>query len=382
MDDNKDFYAILGVERDVSPEELKKAFRRKALELHPDRNRDRADAEEQFKRLNEAYSVLSDPDKRARYDRFGVEGVSGNGGYGHVDPSVFQDIFGGGFGGLEDLFASVFGGGEMFGGGRNASSGARGGADLRYALEIDFKEAVFGTEVKLRLPRRETCKTCSGGGAAPGGLATCRTCRGAGRVASRMGFMQIAQTCPRCGGRGQTVERPCADCGGAGRVQSERTVAVRVPAGIDDGMRLRVAGEGDGGVMGGPPGDLYVDVAVRPHEAFVRDGADVHSELRVSFSDLALGGSFDVETVHGAETVDLPAGTEPGSEMRLKGKGVPRLGRRGQGDHVLHVVAKAPKKLGADERKLWEALRVLERGGTNGADKSILDRVKELIGGE
>jgi len=164
MDDNKDFYAILGVERDVSPEELKKAFRRKALELHPDRNRDRADAEEQFKRLNEAYSVLSDPDKRARYDRFGVEGVSGNGGYGHVDPSVFQDIFGGGFGGLEDLFASVFGGGEMFGGGRNASSGARGGADLRYALEIDFKEAVFGTEVKLRLPRRETCKTCGGGG--------------------------------------------------------------------------------------------------------------------------------------------------------------------------------------------------------------------------
>lgn len=380
---HQDYYDILGVARDVSPEDLKKAYRRKAMDLHPDRNPDRHDAEEQFKRLNEAYSVLADPKRRAIYDQYGPEGLSATGGGGAgpfgADPSIFSDVFGGaGAGGLEDLFAQFFGG-SVFGGG-GGGRGPRQGSDLRYELQIDFREAAFGTEVKLRIPRTESCGNCSGSGAEGGALSTCRTCRGAGRVAARMGFVQIAQPCPTCGGRGQTIDKPCHECRGAGRVQVERTVTVRVPAGVDDGTRLRVAGEGDGGALGGPPGDLYVDIGVRPDPKLVRNGADVHSELVVSFADLVLGGSFSVETLHGEESVEVPAGSEYGTELKLRGKGIARLGRRGHGDHVLHVVARTPKKLSAEQRAAWEAVRA----GTKpeAEEKGLFDRVKDFISGE
>ncbi len=382
--DGRDYYEILGVSREATPEELKKAYRKRAMDLHPDRNPDRHDAEEQFKVLNQAYSVLSDPDKRARYDQFGEAGLGGAAGQGPfgADPSVFSDLFGqGGMGGLEDLFASFFGPGVFGGAGGGRADGPRQGQDLRYQLDVDFRDAAFGTEVKLRVPRRETCPRCTGSGAQPGGLTTCRTCRGQGRVAARMGFMQIAQTCPHCQGRGRVVEKPCPDCSGAGRIQTERTVKVKIPAGVEDGTRLRVAGEGDGGANGGPAGNLYVDIQVRPHEKFQRDGADVHAVLELTFADLVLGGTFPAETLHGPEEVEVAAGTEPGAEVRLRGKGIPRLGRRGQGDHILHVLARPPKKLTSEERKLWEQLRAL-RTGEAAEEKGLFDKVKDFLGGD
>ncbi len=377
----RDFYDVLGVSREASQDEIKKAYRKRALDLHPDRNPDRHDAEEHFKELTEAYAVLGDPQKRARYDQFGPEGVGGGPGPFGADPSIFNDVFGGagGLGGLESLFEQFFGAGVF--GGAASSNGPRAGANQGYELQIEFEEAAFGTEVKIRLPRTESCPGCSGSGAASGGLVTCRTCRGSGRVAARMGFMQIAQTCPTCAGRGRTIDKPCAECHGAARIQTERTVKVRVPAGVDEGTRLRIAGEGHGGALGGPPGDLFVDITVKPHARFVRHGVDVHAELAVGLPDLALGGTFAVSTLHGEETVELPAGTEPGHEIRLKGKGVVRLGRRGHGDHVLHVVAHPPRKLSAEQRAHWEALRRLQ-SPDDVQGKGLFERVKDFLGGD
>lgn len=378
-----DYYAVLGVSRDATAEELKKAYRKRALELHPDRNPDRADAEEQFKRLTEAYSVLGDADKRERYDRYGAAGLGGAGGAGPfgADPSIFTDVFGqGGFGGLDDLFAQLFGG--AFGArGGGSPGGPRAGADLRYELQIELKETATGTEVKLRVPRTESCPRCSGSGAEGGATSTCRTCRGQGRVISRMGFMQVAQSCPTCGGVGRTIDRRCEECRGNGRIQTEKTVKVRVPPGVDDGTRLRVAGEGHGGQFGGPAGDLYVDIAIKPDERFVRDGADLHSEVDVSFPDLVLGRTVTVATIHGTSEVEIPPGTEPGAQVRLDGQGLPRLGRRGQGDHVLHVVARPPRKLSADERTLWEQLRELHAARRRDDEKGLFDKVKDFLGG-
>lgn len=383
---SKDYYEILGVSRDASQEEVKKAYRLLALKFHPDRNPDAGDAEERFKEAAEAYSVLGDPEKRARYDRFGEAAFNGGP---RVDPSIFEDIFGaGGFGGLEDLFASMFGGG-FAGGGRGRSHGRRG-ADLRYRLEIDFEEAARGTEVKMRIPRSEACPACQGSGAAPGGVATCPGCGGRGQVAYSHGFVQIARTCPQCRGRGRIVRQPCEECHGQGRIRAERTVKVRVPAGVDDGMRLRVAQEGEGGDEGGPSGDLYVDISVREHERFVRQGADVHSELVVGFPDLVLGGTFEVETLDGPKKVEIPSGTLPGATARLKGEGVPHLDRGGRGDHIVHLEARPPRKPSAEEKQLWRRLREiqeeaggaeqhLEAGGREG--RSLFERLKEFING-
>ncbi|MBP7147173.1 MAG: molecular chaperone DnaJ [Acidobacteria bacterium] len=371
----KNYYEILGVARDATHEEIKKAYRKLALELHPDRNPDRHDAEERFKELSEAYAVLGNPEKRARYDAGGMEG----GGVG-FDPSIFEEVFGGGaFGGLEDLFEQMFGGGF----GRRASPNApRRGADRRYQLEISFEEAVFGTEVRLRLPRAEACAKCQGSGAAPGGIASCQTCGGNGRVLFTQGFLQIARTCPACQGAGRVIRQRCPECQGEGRTQSERTVTVRIPAGVEHGTRLRVGGEGDGGARGGPPGDLLVDIGVRPHASFVREGSDVHAELPVSYPDLVLGMTLEVQTVHGPESVEIPAGTEPGTVLTLRGKGVPRLGRRGRGDHVLHVVGRPPKRLGQRERELWEELRRAEAAPADDDSGSLFDKVKDLFSGE
>jgi len=377
----KDYYAILGVSRDATQEEIKRAYRRRALELHPDRNPDRADAEERFKELAEAYGVLSDPDKRARYDRYGPEGFDGPPPF---DPSIFEEVFGsfgGGFG-LEDLFEHLFGGG-LGGPRRGRGPRPRRGRDLAATLELEFEEAVFGVETSLTLHRREPCPACGGSGAAPGGIVTCRTCGGQGRVVVRTGFLQMAHTCPACGGEGRVVRERCRQCRGAGQVEVERKIRVAVPAGVDDGTRLRVAGEGEPGAAGGPPGDLYVDIRVREHPELRREGADVHQELEVGFADLVLGTRLAVETLHGEETVDVPPGTAPGTTLRLRGRGVPRLGRRGRGDHVVHLVARPPRRVPARERELWERLRELEheRLARSRRRGGILERVRRFLRG-
>lgn len=378
----RDYYDVLGVARGASAEEIKKAYRRLAMELHPDRNPDRADAEERFKELTVAYGVLSDPDKRAHYDRFGADGPSmGAGGF---NP---EDLFRGAQGvGLEDIFEAFFGGG--LGGFAGASRGPRGGADLRYALEVEFEEAAFGAEVKLKLPRHEPCPVCHGAGAPADGIETCGTCRGGGRVVMSTGFIRLAQTCSACGGAGRRIVRPCGECRGAGRLRTERTVKVRVPPGVGDGTRLRLSGEGEAGDRGAPPGDLYVDISVKPHRTFRRDGADVHAPLPVGLAELVLGGTFTVATIHGEEPFELPAGTEPGAVFTLRGKGVARLNSRGKGDHHLHVTATLPARMGDEERALWAQLRAVEQArrssGETASDeeRSLFDKVKDLFGGD
>jgi molecular chaperone DnaJ len=379
----RDYYEVLGVPRGAGAEELKKAYRRRALEVHPDRNPGDPHAEERFKELTEAYSVLGDPARRARYDSGGFEAVAGTPGF---DPSIFEGIFGSqGFGSLDELFEQFFGGGAP--GTRGA--GPRRGDDLRYGLEIPLEEAAAGTDVKLRLPRQESCPRCEGTGAAPGGLSTCGTCHGRGSVVARVGFVQFAQSCPACAGRGRTVRKRCSECDGAGRISTERTVRVRIPPGVDDKTRVRVAGEGDGGYAGGPPGDLYVDIAVRPHATYARDGADIHATLEVGFSDLVLGGSFEVPTLHGPETVEIEPGTPPGRTIVLRGRGVPRLGRSGRGNHVVHVAARPPDSLSPRERELWQELHELERtrraapsAPGDPEDRNLFERVKDFLGGE
>lgn len=368
---------MLGVPKDASPEDIKKAYRKLAMELHPDRNPDRADAEERFKELSAAYAVLGNPEKRARYDSGVEDGAAGVG----FDPGMFEEIFGSfGFGGgFEDLFSSLFGGG----GGRSRS-GPRRGADLRYPLEIAFEEAVFGTEARIRIPKSETCSGCQGSGAAPGGIVSCESCRGSGQTVYRHGFLQVARPCGACGGAGRVIRERCATCAGEGRRRTERTVTVKVPPGVDNGIRLRLAGEGDGGVLGGPPGDLFVDIGVKNHPQFVRDNADIHADLEVNLSDLVLGGTFSVATIHGPSQVDLAPGTAPGSTITLKGQGAPKLGRSTRGHHILHVVPRMPRKLSARERELWEGLRAAESGreAAKGSEKNLFDRVKDLLGGD
>lgn len=375
----RDYYEVLGVPRNASQDDIKKAYRRLAMELHPDRNPDRADAEEHFKELSAAYAVLGNPEKRARYDAGGGEDFGGGVAF---DPSMFEEIFGSfGFGGgLEDLFSSLFGGG----GGARTRNGPRRGADLRYSLEIGFEEAAFGTEAKIRIPRTESCSGCSGSGAAPGGIATCEACRGSGQSVYRHGFLQVARTCGACGGAGRVIRERCKTCNGEGRTRSERTVTVKVPPGVDTGIRLRVPGEGDGGARGGPYGDLFVDITVRPHSLFVREDADVHSELEVGLADLVLGGTFEVETLHGQQTVELPPGTLPGTTVTLKSQGVAKLGRNSRGHHILHIVARIPKKLTDREREIWEELRLADRTRSKekSGERNLFDRVKDFLGGD
>jgi molecular chaperone DnaJ len=347
----RDYYEILGVDRGCDETKLKQAFRKLAMEHHPDRNGGCEDAAGRFKEINEAYSVLSDPQKRASYDRFGRAGLNGQGGGGqfHDVHDIFNEVFG-------DVF------GDMFGGrGRQSRGGPARGQDLRYDLEITLEQAYAGAEVEIAVPAAMTCETCEGSGAKPGtSPTTCTTCNGAGRVRATQGFFSIERTCPRCGGAGKMVLDPCADCHGHGQVRHERTLSVRIPAGVDDGARIRLAGEGDAGQRGGPRGDLYIFLSVRPHELFERDGLDLLCTVPVPMAVAALGGDIDAPCLLGGENCDgnckvsikVPEGAQTGAVVRVKGRGMPSLRSRQRGDLVVELFVETPTKLTARQKEL------------------------------
>ncbi len=363
----RNYYEILGVARDADDGAIKKAFRQLALKYHPDRNPGDETAEERFKEINEAYAVLSDPDKRAQYDRFGRVDLGG------VDLSGFGGLF-------EDLFEGFFGTGPGRGPGR---SRARRGDDLRYDLEIGLEDAANGLETRLQIPRLESCEACRGSGVEPGSKrVTCPTCRGQGQLRYQQGFLTVARTCPHCAGEGTVNRNPCKQCAGEGRVAQERTLKVRIPAGADDGTQLRLTGEGEGGLRGGPPGDLYVVVHVREHPFFTRRGLDLHCTLPITFTQAALGGEVVVPVLDGTATLDVPAGTQNGDALRLKGKGMPALQGRGRGDACYHVVVEVPTKLTARQKELLQEFERAAKPGEHGPlVGGFLESLKKLLGG-
>ena len=367
-----DFYETLGVERGADEAALKSAYRKLAMKFHPDRNPDDAEAERKFKELNEAYDTLKDPQKRAAYDRFGHAAFEQGGGAGG---------FGGGFGGaggFSDIFEDIFG--DIMGGGRRRGPNNRG-ADLRYNMEIELEEAFAGKTAQVRVPTTITCDTCDGSGAKPGTKpTTCSMCSGSGRVRAAQGFFSIERTCPRCGGRGQEIKDPCTRCNGSGRVQEERVLSVNIPAGIDDGTRIRVAGEGEAGLRGGPAGDLYIFVSIRPHEFFQRDGADLYCKVPISMTTAALGGSFEVATMDGAKTrVKVPEGTQHGRQFRLKGKGMPVLRQPQTGDLYIQVAVETPQNLSKRQRELLEEFEGLSSKDNSPQSTSFFTRMRDFF---
>jgi molecular chaperone DnaJ len=376
----RDYYEILGVARDATDQQLKSAYRKLALKYHPDRNPGDAKAEEAFKEAAEAYAVISDPEKRVAYDRFGHAGVSGAGA-GGFDPNAFA--------GFEDIFGNLgdlFGFGDMFGG-RRRRGGPQRGADLRYDLEISFEESFTGTETVLQIPREETCETCTGTGAAAGSAPeVCSQCRGSGQQRFQQGFLTVARPCPTCRGAGKVISKPCQACRGAGRIGRDRKITAKIPAGIATGQRLRLYGEGEHGTAGGPPGDLYVVVHVQDHAFFQREGDDLYCELPIGFPTLALGGDVRVPTLVGDEELRIPAGTQPGARFKLRGKGMPNVSGRGQGD--LYAIAKVsvPKKLSKEQKHLLEELAKtlpqerLDGAASENGDKPFFEKVKDIFG--
>ncbi len=357
----RDYYEILGVDRGADEAALKSAFRKQAMEHHPDRNGGCEDAEARFKEINEAYSVLSDPQKRAAYDRFGHAGVNGAGGGGGGGGQQ-------GFGDVHDIFNEVFGDafGEMFGGGRRRqNSGPARGQDLRYDLEITLEQAFAGSEVEITVPASITCESCEGSGAKPGTAPTvCGSCGGAGRVRATQGFFAIERTCPRCGGSGKLILDPCKSCSGHGQVRRQRTLQVRIPAGVDDGARIRLAGEGDAGQRGGPRGDLYIFLSVAPHDLFERDGLDLLCTVPVPMCVAALGGEIEAPCLTGGDDCDgecripvkVPEGTQTGRTIRLKGRGMPSLRGRERGDLLVEMFVETPTHLSARQKELMREL--------------------------
>ena len=360
----RDYYEVLGVARSASDVEVKKAFRALAMQYHPDRNQGDKQAEDRFKELNEAYAVLSDPDKRAHYDRFGT--VAGGG---------FPE---GGFGTLfEDIFENFFTGGA----GRGRRSRAMRGEDLQYELKITLEEAATGLETKVQIPRLERCEHCEGTGAEPGSRpVACEACHGRGEIRINQGFLTVARPCPKCRGEGQVNRNPCATCRGEGRQRTERLLAVKIPAGIDDGMQLRLSGEGSSGVNGGPPGDLYVLVRIAEHDLFVRDGADLYCDTPVSFPQLALGAEVEVPLLDGVAKLKIAPGTQPHAVLRVRGKGMPHLRGRGRGDACYRLILEVPAKLTPRQREALEAFESATKGEHGPLSLSFLERMKKLIG--
>jgi molecular chaperone DnaJ len=376
----RDYYDVLGVSRTATEGELKSAYRKLAMQYHPDRNPGDKKAEEKFKEAAEAYAVLADAGKRAAYDRFGHAGVSAAAGAGAgFDPETFGDF--------ADILGNMFGFGDLFGGRRRG--GPQRGADLRYDLEISFAESATGAEPTIQIPRQETCDTCKGSGAAAGSSPTpCSMCRGQGQVRRQQGFFTIAVTCPQCRGTGRTIAKPCQTCQGAGRVTQERKIKVKIPPGISNGQQLRLQNEGEAGSGGGPPGHLYVVIHVQEHEFFRREGNHLFCEVPVHFTTLALGGEIIVPTLDGPERTKVPDGTQTGTTLRLRGKGMPDVNGRGRGDLLVTVQVQTPKKLNKEQRHLLEQLaKALPKEqfeprapGEEQEDRNLFDRVKDMFG--
>ncbi len=371
----RDYYEVLGVERTASAEDIKKAYRRLAMKYHPDRNKDDEGAAARFKEAKEAYDVLHDTDKRASYDRFGHEGLAGAGGFGGPG--------GGGFSaeGFGDIFGDVFG--DIFGGGRQRGSQVFRGADLGYELKLDLEHAVRGDTVTIEVPTQVSCDTCSGSGAAKGSdPVKCGTCGGVGQVRMQQGFFSIQQTCPTCKGAGTQITDPCEACHGRGRVRKTKTLSVKVPAGVDDGDRIRLAGEGEAGRNGGPPGDLYVEIRVKPHKLFTRDGADLACEVPISIAAAALGGEVELPTLDGHVSLKVPAGTQSGKVFRLRGKGVTTVRDPRVGDLFAKVAVETPVHLTSEQKDLLEQLdESLRVGGEKHSPRAggWLDTVKRFF---
>ncbi len=369
----RDYYEILGVEKDVDGKDLKKAYRRVAMKFHPDRNPDDKDAEEKFKEASEAYEVLSDGQKRAAYDQYGHAGVDQASGMGGG---------GAGFGNFSDIFGDVFG--DIFsgqGGGRGRGGPSRG-SDLRYTLELDLEEAVKGTTVKIKVPTLVHCDPCDGSGARSGSKpAPCTTCGGVGQVRMQQGFFSVQQTCPNCQGKGSVISDPCTECRGQGLVEETKTLSVKVPPGVDTGDRIRLAGEGEAGAQGGPTGDLYVQVSVREHDIFQRDGKNLYCEVPISFIDAALGGELEVPTLDGRVKLKVPGETQTGKLFRLRNKGVAPVRGGSQGDLLCRVILETPVNLTHKQKDLLKDFQVTMKGGKNSPKQSSwFDGMKDFFG--
>jgi molecular chaperone DnaJ len=369
----QDYYETLGLARGASGDEIKKAYRKLAMQHHPDRNPGNKQAEVKFKEVSEAYEVLKDDQKRAAYDRFGHAAFDGSAG---ARPGGFEFGFGGGF---ADIFDEMFG--DFMGGRRGRSAGARG-SDLRYNLEITLEEAFAGKKATIRVPTSALCETCNGSGAEPGTQPTnCTTCGGMGKVRAQQGFFTIERTCPACGGAGRVIKSPCRSCTGSGRVRQERTLNVDIPAGVEEGTRIRLAGEGEAGLRGAPPGDLYIFLAIKPHRLFQRDGADIHCKVPVAMTQAALGAQIEVPVIDGTRAkVSVPAGTQSGSQFRLRGKGMSILRSPSRGDMYVQVQAETPINLTRRQRELLEEF-AREQGEENSSPEShgFFHRVREFF---
>jgi molecular chaperone DnaJ len=371
----RDYYEILGVNKDANDDEIKKAYRKLAMKFHPDRNPDNPKAEEHFKEAKEAYEMLSDASKRSAYDQYGHAGVDQQAGMGGAGG------FGGGF---ADAFGDIFG--DIFGGagGRGGRSNVYRGADLRYNLEISLEDAARGSETKIRIPTMAECDTCHGSGAKAGSKPeTCPTCAGHGQVRMQQGFFSIQQACPKCHGSGKVIAHPCPTCQGSGRVKQYKTLAVKIPSGVDEGDRIRLSGEGEAGVNGGPPGDLYVVIQIKPHSVFQRDHNDLHCEMPISFTTAALGGEIEIPTLDGHAKIKIPAETQSGKVFRLRGKGIKGVRSNAHGDLMCHMVVETPVSLTERQKELLRELETLnEQDGArhNPRTKSWMDKMKQFFG--
>lgn len=369
----RDYYEVLGVERGAGEQEIKSAYRKLAMQHHPDRNPGNVEAEEKFKEASEAYSVLADPQKRAQYDRFGHAGVNGSSGFGGFDATIFQDF--------SDIFGDLFGFGDIFGAGSRRRTRAQRGGDVRKDLTLEFEEAVFGTKKEISVRVQASCEECHGRGAQPGtSSTTCTTCGGHGQVRYQQGFFSISRTCPACSGAGSVISHPCKRCKGEGRVARDKTVLVKVPAGVEEGTRILFSGQGEAGSHGGPAGDLYVVLHIKDHQFFERQGKDLYCVVPVSFTQVALGDKISIPTLEGDHVISVPEGTQTGTVIRVKGKGVQALNGHGKGDLFVEVRVHTPDKLNKRQREILQELSSGIHVENKPEPKSILSKVKDMFG--